>query len=269
VSDLIISRDDIFQMTRPAKSEELVNVVDVSSHRYDYEPTVEEIYTSTDAETINGNATVTVTIEYKEKPAKKSTVTIKIADKSGTHASVSVSSGTYYAWGAVLVLVNASALQQQYTIVITGYPLKLMGKDISSTSDATSINENGMLLYKYKDNYLIQSRTMAEKISAMLLDSYKTPRKDLSIQWRGNPALELTDIIETIVFNKGGLSATGIFCTIKQTLDFDGTLRATLGGRKTDGSVADDEYIIETLDQSYDQWQDTNDATNPQIQERI
>jgi hypothetical protein len=79
---------------------------------------------------------------------------------------------------------------------------------------------------------LIQSETMAQLIADTVLATYKTPRKDVVIQWRGNMALEIGDLIEVPEYQKNGIDIRGTFYIYKNSLDYDGTLKATTSGRK-------------------------------------
>jgi len=69
----------------------------------------------------------------------------------------------------------------------------------------------------------VQTLDQAQAIADALLASVKDPRRDIEVEWRGNPALLLGDQVS--VKGEG-------YYVIRQELDWDGTLSARLTGRK-------------------------------------
>jgi hypothetical protein len=141
----------------------------------------------------------------------------------------SIYSATYYAWGAVITLQNTNAEEKTVELYVKGKPLKVIGSQEVISEDDQSVLDNGELIYEFPKNHLIQTKTIAEKIAAKLLASYKDPRRDLTMDWRGNPALELTDRITTYDYRDEN---TADFHVIGQELSYDGVLTATLKGRR-------------------------------------
>jgi len=86
-----------------------------------------------------------------------------------------------------------------------------------------SITENGALRYQYPDNPLVQTLQQAQAIAQALLASAKDPRRDIEVEWRGNPALELGDQV-TVVGQDVHV--------IRQEINWAGALSARLVGRR-------------------------------------
>ena len=61
---------------------------------------------------------------------------------------------------------------------------------------------------------------------------FKDPKRDVSIEWRGNPALQLGDVIVVPDYQNEKEDTRGYFYITKQKLEYDGALRATLEGRR-------------------------------------
>jgi hypothetical protein len=246
----IINENDYFQKQQPAKSEELINVVEVSANPLRIQDFDDEFYKTSDPVYIANGQTITEVIKYKESPlldgeAKAyyvpETATTEdpaigqdllYDDNTGLISSPELTTTTdYYAWGAEVTVTNDYGADGFYIIVVSGYPLKA-NRQLMTATDAESVIENGTLRYKYSDNHLVQSRNVAQEIADALLATYVVPRKDISVEWRGNQALELLDEIQVPEYNKDGINTQGTFFIYKQQLQYDGTLRQKTDGRK-------------------------------------
>jgi len=93
--------------------------------------------------------------------------------------------------------------------------------------DEKSITENGLLSFELPVNPLIQTEEMAQDIADRLLEKYKEPRRNLEMEWRGNPALLLGDRV--LVTDSREINEYRI---ARQEIDFAGTLTAKLTGRR-------------------------------------
>jgi hypothetical protein len=226
--DLQISASEYFKKSQPAKSEELINFVEVSY----FTPSPQAsgpVYTSPET-TLAGGDSTTIEFKYSEPPVKSASATVTKSE--GFEAiSLTITAATFYAWGGSVTVTNGSGSEGKFKFVINGVAIKFESALITKKDDP-SILENGLLKYTYPENKLIQTKAMAESIAQALLDSYKTPRKDVSIEWIGNPALELGDIIEVPEYQKQGLDIRGEFAVYKNKIEFDGTLRQSTEGRK-------------------------------------
>jgi hypothetical protein len=223
-----IDRDDYYTRNQPAKSEELKNRVSVK-----YAPLVqgapEEVYRSSEPISLAAGASVTLDAEYNNIPCINAA-----ADKDNVTASSFSVSASYYSWGAIVTVTNTGAVAGTCELFIEATPLTVAeGKNYQSAENAPSIQENGVLEYKFPENHLIQSAEVADDIADALITAYSTPRKDVAVTWRGDPALELGDEITVPVYHRPPAAAImGDFYVFKNKLDFDGTVKMQTEGRK-------------------------------------
>jgi hypothetical protein len=240
-----ITRDDYFDRTQPAKSEELINSVSVPITAL-IAGAVEEVYRSEAGIIIAAGENLTINAEYSNTPVSGAGALF-----DGTHTDITITSAAYYAWGAIITLHNAGAVANTFELYIEGTVYTVNSDEVAINEDAASQLENGILKYDYPVNHLVQSRAVGDLIGAGLLLSFKTPRKDVSLNWRGDPSLVLGDVFEAPEYQKndidvrGGdvfeapeyqkndIDVRGLFYIYKQKLDFDGTLKAVTDGRKT------------------------------------
>ena len=240
-----ITADNYFQKSQPAKSEELINTVEVLSLPLEIQDFDDSVYKSNDPIEFNSLETKTIEIKFNSIPIKDPSATAYIGvldddeyilEEDGTTGEYTNATmtcrPTYFAWGAELVITNPIASTKYCIIVCTGYPIKCQGKRTLSAIDDEGVIENGVLTYKLKENHLIQKDSLAQIIADTLLDTYKIARKDISIDWRGDLALELQDEIEVPEYNKDGILTIGDFTIFKQQTIYDGTLKQKTEGRK-------------------------------------
>lgn len=211
-----ISADNYFRKDNPAKISEIANRIEVETQPLVPEP-MREVYRSNDTITLTG--TKAYTIFFNETPCIDATASL---DGTGT-----IEKATYYAWGANIVVSNGT-----FQLIVNARPLKIMNKEKAVTEDASSIYENGLMTYKYPGNPLVQTLDVARNIADKLLQYYKLPRRDLELDWRGNPALELNDIIMVPDYQRGGNDVRGYYYITRQELEYDGGLRMKTSGRR-------------------------------------
>ncbi|MDQ4682007.1 hypothetical protein, partial [Stenotrophomonas maltophilia group sp. RNC7] len=101
------------------------------------------------------------------------------------------------------------------------------GEEKVIVKDEDSIIKNGLLKYSLQSNPLIQTEERALDIANRLLEGYSNPRRDLDLEWRGNPALALGDTV-SVIDNK----EINDYKVVKQELEYTGYLRAKLSGRR-------------------------------------
>ncbi|MBX5464305.1 MAG: hypothetical protein IRZ26_01975 [Clostridia bacterium] len=118
---------------------------------------------------------------------------------------------------------NTSASAANVTLVVTGKPLSVQAGEQVVARDETSITENGVLRFEFPANPLVQTLSQAQAIANALLASAKDPRRDIEVEWRGNPALELGDRVTV---------AGQDVHVIRQEITWAGALSARLTGRK-------------------------------------
>jgi hypothetical protein len=227
-----ITTDDYFSRQQPAKSDELKNRVIVR-----YSPLVEgaaiEAYRSDKPISLAAGASATIEAEYSNVPCIDAVGSIE----NVTGSTFSITVEDYYSWGAIVTIQNTGGVTGTCELVIDGKPLTDDSESFETDEDTESIEENYVQEYRFPDNHLIQSGAVAALVAAALVDSYATPRNDISLNWRGNPALELGDEIEPTVYEKNSTLVTELFYIYKQKLDFDGTLQSAIEGRKIPEAV--------------------------------
>jgi uncharacterized membrane protein len=230
----VITADDYFKRTQPAKTEEIKNRVEIKVKKLTLSET-KNVYTSPQEIVLASGATLDTLIAYSAAPVKGAIASL--IEKSSDQPIII--SSTYYAWGARIVIMNVAASVEHCKISISGKILVSESEEIVSDQDYFSVRDNGILKYTLPDNDLMQSKNMAQKIATALLYGYATARKDTSLDWRGNPALELGDVIQTPEYRGHALTVWGFFKVFKNTLNYDGTLRSFIEARKI---VANDPY---------------------------
>ena len=133
-----------------------------------------------------------------------------------------VDSETLYDWGGSVTILGSSD-DQDITVNVEGKPLQVVGSKTYTVENSTSIRVNGRKNYSITDNKLIQTDDVSVLIADSILETLGQERRDIEIDWRGDPRLELGDRIKI----------NGITCyTIRQELSYDGILTARLTGRK-------------------------------------
>ncbi len=93
--------------------------------------------------------------------------------------------------------------------------------------DENSIVENGRKGYEFPANPLIQTENLGYKIINKVLNNQKLSNRNLTLDWRGNPALMLGNevtVVDTLEKNN--------YRVVRQTIDYDGALRSNLDARR-------------------------------------
>jgi len=217
--DIVITRDDYFMKDNPYNYMQIANYIEVETQPLRLAPT-EEVYRSNEPVSIDAGETISFTAYYNVEPCIEATASI---EGTGTISDV-----TYYSWGADVKVTSSVA--GEFELVINAKPLKVQGAEKIVAKDDDSIRENGRIKYTFPKNPLVQTRQQAQQIADNLLAYFKEPRRDLTVEWRGNPALLLGDRVR-IVDEYGG---EDFFITM-QNIEYDGGLRVQMEGRKVDG----------------------------------
>lgn len=228
---LTIGRDDYFTREQPEKSEEQVNRVEVTTQPLLSEAAPSQVFSTSNPIILEPSTYYTLTAQYGSPPVHPTGATATITNEGV--ATLTILSSTFYPWGAVIIIENNDATHAgSANITIDGIALKVQGKETIVAEDADSIADNGLQKYTYPNNHLIQSPEMALQIATALLNSYKQYRKDVSVNWRGNPALELADDILVTTYERGATKVQESFRAYKNQIAFDGSLNQTTDGRK-------------------------------------
>ena len=216
---LEITEDDYFPPLRaPSRQDQVANEIIVDTQPLRPAAVAEEVYRSNDPMTIPASTTKAITAFYNKTPVIEA-----IASLDSPPAGVSITEATYYGWGASVKIRNTNATDKQVTLVIQGKPLTVQNKERATARDETSITENGVLRFEFPANPLVQKLDQAQAIADALLASVKDPRRDIEVDWRGNPALLLGDRVTV----KGQ-----DYHVIRQEIEWAGALSARLTGRK-------------------------------------
>lgn len=228
--DIDITKDDYFSKKQPAKTDELVNVVKVTTQPLKIISPAENVYTSQDGIPIAANETLQrIEIKYTDAPVGEAVASIE-EETGGVSCAYDVEE--YYAWGAILTVVNSTSNAGTFKISVTGKKYEVDGAETITSESASSIRSYGSAEYDYPKNHLIQSREVAQLIADALVDSYSILRKDVELDWNGNPAVQLGDIAQVPVYQRGTVNNLDIFKVYKNEIEFDGTLRGNLSARK-------------------------------------
>lgn len=220
-SELTITEDDYFPpLSAPSKQEGVANEIVVTTQPIEPASAPEEVYKSSEPITVPANTTLLVTVQYSSTPVMD-TVASLVDPPAGV--SIDANETAYYAWGAKVAVQNTTGTDQDITIKVDGKPLRVLNKERVVVRDEASILDNGVLQYEFPANPLVQTLGQARAIANALLASFKDPRRDIEMTWRGNPALLLGDRITV----KGQ-----DYHVIRQEIEWAGALSARLTARK-------------------------------------
>ena len=215
-SVLTLTSDHYFNKDNPTNWGTLYNYIIV-----DTQPLVpgssETVFVDIEAETIDNAEVITRLVYFNTVPCLNASATVT--------GNAVLTSATYYSWGASCVITGTST--GTYTLSITAEPLEIKNKQRSVAQDSASIAENGKLTYTFPGNPFVQTLAQAQAISASILASYKDPRRDVTLDWRGDPTIELGDKI-TVIDTYGNND----YIVVSNRIEYDGTLREETKGRK-------------------------------------
>ena len=216
---MTITPDDYFRKDNPVKWSEIANYIEVETQPL--RPDVsQEVYRSNEPIPIIAGQTKTITVYYNHTPCIEATATLE-----NFVSGAEITKTTYYAWGANISVSSSNT--GTFELVINAKPLRVLNKEKAIAQDEESILDNGMLKYTFPVNPLVQTREVAQKIADTLLAYFKNPRRDVEVEWRGNPALLLGDKIAVVDKDE-----ENEYFVTRQELEFDGALRARMSGRR-------------------------------------
>jgi len=226
--EFTLSDDYYFDITHNSQSNSIVNKITINTQPLLPALVATEVYRSSDFVVIAASSSITVDAIYPSLPVIEAVASI---EETGG-ASIVISATTYYAFGASVTLVNNEVTESQCKIVVDGKILSVTGSESIVVKDDASIRENGTQSYVFPNNHLIQNRDVANEIATTLVASLKNQLNDISINWIGDPSIELRDEIKTTEYHRHGLNKIDIYKYYKIQLEFDGTLRSVMDGRK-------------------------------------
>lgn len=235
---LYVTRDNILSKDQPINRDDLRNVVEVeinelSLKEEDGSTTVTIYEMEDDAEPYaitGGQSDFIVEIEYRDKPCFDQHIIFESLDDCSPYANTK---SIYYSWGCRLYIDNLIGTPGTFKIKITGKVYKNVVIDkytLPFEDDVTGqnlIKEYGRKVLVYK-NPLVQSGGSYVEIANALYMSYSISRRDLTMNWRGDPSIELGDIITVNDY----ASNTVNYVVYKNKWDFDGGLKCTTNARR-------------------------------------
>lgn len=187
---------------------------------------------------VTGNAQVATVVSIPENPTNATKIELsiqkwshpgrqaKILEFLNTIYKLEISPDDYFSKDNPLRYAEVANYIVVETQPVDGAGNKLPGVKVVAKDDA-SITENGLLSFEFPANPLVQTVEMAEEIAGRLLEIFKDPRRNLELDWRGNPAVLLGNVV-SVVDSKG----KNDYKVAKQEIEYTGALYARLTGRR-------------------------------------
>lgn len=213
----VINKDRILGLSSPIST--VKNRIQVQT--YPYAPgTNQVIWVMSGTKIINSAEILSFDVTWQDNI--EAAIDCNLALTS-TPSGATISSVTYYSYGAHIEVTGSADGQVINTLTVSGKPLTASGGRIVTETDGPSIRRNGDKTLAIMDNRLIQSATFAEEIAEAIIAITANESRDVSIDWRGDPTLELGDKVTV-----DGID--GVIVT--QEFDFNGALKAKMQIRK-------------------------------------
>jgi len=228
-SDLTITKSQYFTRQQPSNTDDLSNYIEVETQPLLPADEESDILLTDEIEIGASETLSDLEFHFTRAPATVLEEDITFEEETGG-VSLSLSDVTIYPWGMIVTITEGSGNAGTFKLKAIGIEYSVRGSETVVSQDAESIKENGKRTYKFNNNHLVQTRVLALTISSTLLSTYKDERKDITLNWIGNPALELGDTITAPVYVPDSL--TDIFVVYKQRLSFDGALHCVTYGRR-------------------------------------
>jgi len=129
------------------------------------------------------------------------------------------------AWTMGITIENTSEEDKTATLEVWGRVIDLVGAEYTATDPEASFDKTLNI-----ENNLIQNEAAAASYAESLLDYVKDPNANFAFEVRGNPAIELIDVIN--IQNPSDKIDNVNVRPVRITLDFDGALSGTIEARK-------------------------------------
>lgn len=228
VSKFEFNEDNIYNKDHPLDWGKLINYVEVRATPRVPGPE-EVVYQDTETFTIPAGEKITRTHIFNFTPVVDAQEPVITAGPE-----IQVKEYTAYAWGMEAVYQNVGLTDQEVeSIEIRGKKLEPAGGKIAIAQDVTSIRDNGkQALSEPVTSEFIQTQARAQQIADTLLAAYKDPRRDITLDARGNIALRLGDRVTAPDYRD---QVKGDYYILRQELTFDGGLRARVEAQKIAG----------------------------------
>ncbi len=229
IPDYAITRDNYFNRSQKSKSEGLKNRVIVPVAETIPEIEASEIST-TEVSMAEGIDDTTVTIEWGDEVVLDGVAAIQNQADITVYKTYEI----FYPWGCTISFHKATGTSGTFEVLVTGKKLQTESISEVTESDQDSIALYGLREYKYNINPLLQNAALSLVVALVLLDTYKNLRRDVEVEWRGNPAAEIGDCVTVPVYTPSstGISVTDSFLSYRQQFSFEDGLRCRLTARK-------------------------------------
>lgn len=179
------TEDNYAKKVNRSNDQELYNRVTVLTNPLEKAATTSEI-AKVKVEILDGD-TQEVTVKYTTVPSEYNNL-------DALPSGVTVTSGEYFTWGARLTLSNASGSDQDFDLVLNGYPYSVTGQRRIQIDNTENIRRNGVIELVI-DNELIQSESQAQFVAEQLIDSFGTQKRAIDIQVVPDPSMVVGDSI--------------------------------------------------------------------------
>ena len=222
-----ITSSEITSRDQPVLSTDLANYIEVWINPRVPADRVEEVYRSKEPEPIPPGESKTFSLKLDKEPVIEAVASLEEAG-----ANLSIINTKFYSGSAEITVRNSGATEQTCIIVVQARPLELRGRRKIVEKDEESILDHGLVKYKF-DSPLVQDEASARDIGKKILRLFSVARANIEIEWRGDPALELADIVQIPEFEKLGVTKKENFYITKQEFIVEsGGLSVNMAGRK-------------------------------------
>lgn len=179
-----VTEDEIYTMESPVA--DVSNSISVTTKPYKAGSS-QTVWETTSAQAMVSGEVKVFKVSYSDYDA------VIEADATLTGDNAAITSETYYYSGAEIE-VTATA-DTSIALAITGKPLTVVGSVIKTETDGESIRRYGVRSFNVDDNILIQSEEIAELVAESIIDITKDAKRNVEMNWRGDPRLELGDCV--------------------------------------------------------------------------
>jgi len=218
------TRDNYSNKDNQPQFDDIANIVRVSTSPLQLVEDI-ELYTTSDDSLFEIGATTTSseTIFYNETPSINPVISIDPAV-----AGLSITSQTDYVWGSVVGITNTGSAKT-YKLSAIGDVYQVIGQQVVTKQDQTSIDDNGEQELIWEDSQWLQIKDLATEIATNILASFKNVQNDvqLTLSNTGNPCVELGDKITVT-----DLYTDTDYNIVETEINFNGGLTINHKGRK-------------------------------------
>jgi len=212
---------DYFNFESEPRLDELINQVRVGFTNYEVQPS-EAIFPDDQTFTIPaGESSLTITLEWTNKPVVVSSVTVGITPTVGT--PVLTGSNIYANSGTITV---TGAAGDSFTVDAGGTPYTLTENIETVEGEAESVQRYGIREFALTGNRAITTLAQARAVAASLIAGYGDLRQDAVIEWPATTLITVGDSLEVVEFKSDTVETKGNFIIKRQTITFDGSLQA-------------------------------------------